>query len=93
MNANPGDLVVCVDAKPDVLTTRPKALAQLREGAVYRIVGIYVHPVRSGFHLAEAHDPTGFSMHRFRKIRPDEQEPCEVEFVELLKLSKQRVSA
>lgn len=35
----------------------------------------------------------GAQARRFRKIRPDEQEACETEFVTLLKRSKRRVVA
>jgi hypothetical protein len=86
-----GDLAVCVDDSP---TLRPHC--PLIVGRTYRVVGISI--LREGLIVAEAVAMNqsfggGFLMRRFRKVRPDEREACEPEFVTLLKRSKQRVSA
>ena len=94
-----GDLVVCVNAGP---IAYPPSVADglLAEGKIYRVIGYEVRGPKSKWPgmpcllLAEFHGrPGGFAADRFRKIRPDDAEPCEVEFVELLKLSKHKVSA
>jgi hypothetical protein len=90
-----GDLAVCVDDR-----VNPAAgIICVQAGQIYRVeavgplaanrllgvgLGLFMEGVDNG--------PLGHSEHRFRKIRPDEHEDCEPEFVELLKLSKQRVS-
>jgi len=90
-----GDLAVCVDAGPIRIGNRFNARPDLIEGHVYRVIALdCAHPewqnepcleLEGVFFLA--------SVQRFRKIRPDEQEACEPEFVTLLRKSKQRVSA
>jgi hypothetical protein len=85
-----GDPVVCVDGRNSTVT----------EGAIYTVAACFHHPARNdlgGFSeytllLREIAPPPfryGFCETRFRKIRPDEHEACEDEFVELLNRSKQ----
>jgi hypothetical protein len=96
-----GDLAVCVDARPGLYG--PSSLV---EGRCYTVAEVLVraNPIPSGigpsacgllFIEIRPADPTdiAFAAARFRKIRPDEHENCEPEFVELLKRSKKRVSA
>ena len=90
-----GDLALCVDAA---------CTALLAEGVAYTVTAAFFDP---GFNrkaeftdftllLAEVRPSpgrSGFCASRFRKIHPDEQEPCEAEFVTLLKRSRQQVQA
>jgi hypothetical protein len=100
-----GDLAVCVDAgpsrRPATWVTHHRLCSQLREGTAYLVEAICITAkgevglVLRGF---DYRTPTGTNVPgwnpaRFRKIRPDEHEDCEPEFVELLKRSKKRVSA
>jgi hypothetical protein len=91
-----GDLAVCVDAH-DNPAFRP---TEVREGRTYRVTQVINHPFRNhagwpGLLLQgiQCDCTNGFDHRRFRKIRPDEQEACEPEFVTLLKRSKRKVSA
>jgi hypothetical protein len=92
-----GDLALCVDASP-TMNGRETGLA---EGRVYRVTAYFPIPEPSKFGPSPGILVGGvkfagrrsFSSARFRKIRPDEHEDCEPEFVELLKRSKKRVSA
>jgi hypothetical protein len=89
-----GDLAVCVDARRSPLT----------DGAVYTVSACLYHPALNCLgeftewtlllHEVEPiHGLMGFCSTRFRKIRPDEQEACEPEFITLLKRSKRKVAA
>jgi hypothetical protein len=89
-----GDLAVCVDARPN-----PMVASSIEAGRVYRVVGLFLEPhstalfplVSCGLFLAGvpcASKSGSWSCNRFRKIRPDEHEDCEPEFVELLKRSR-----
>ena len=88
-----GDLAVCVDAK---------GTSTISEGRVYRVSAI-APPERwqsgytgIGLFLEGIGRPClnqDFRATRFRKIRPDEREACEPEFVQLLKRSKRKVAA
>ncbi len=95
MNANPGDLVVAVDCTcgwhHKYNYRRPSE--PLVVGRTYRVVGIRPGPFELcrapyAYYLEGVIAPSGKCACRFRKIRPDEQEDCEPEFVELLKRSK-----
>ena len=96
-----GDLAVCVDARPNPRCGhRPSPLV---EGKVYRVAGIDPYPERHALYgmdtglflrgMRSAANSGGFAASRFRKIRPDEHEACEPEFVQLLKRSKRKVNA
>jgi hypothetical protein len=88
-----GDLAVCVDDSPPrnpVLS----ATTLLRLGGTYRVA-----PYRDQYLLVIGEPPHvvvgytqkgGWDPLRFRKIRPDEHEACEPEFVTLLKRTKVR---
>jgi hypothetical protein len=91
-----GDLALCVDARrnPGVARVSP-----IQEGGVYRVAGVQRLGCAHALYgtsdcslfleglLSEA--LTGaFAAARFRKIRPDEHEACEAEFVTLLNRSK-----
>lgn len=61
-------------------------------GEACRVIAVRAHVDANYLELAEY--PEGqWHAPNFRKIRPDEQEPCETEFVELLNRSKRKVSA
>ena len=84
-----GDLAVCVKTKP----RRPNAPERCRGkiGKVYRVEGVVSWAGEIGLRLEGkwSDHPTGaFATWGFRKIRPDEHESCEPEFVALLKRSK-----
>ena len=89
----PGDLAVCVDNGE-----RPLGRAdRLRVGQIYTVssvatnrhghIGLILQGVRSGGYLG------GYVADRFRKVRPDQHEPCEEEFATLLNRTKRRVGA
>ena len=89
-----GDKAVCVDAKPrrhEQTGSLSPDVHRLIEGRVYTVAGVVGD---ASLALAEVPVPEtdewygGFSSYRFRKIRPDEHEACEPEFVTLLKKSK-----
>jgi hypothetical protein len=88
-----GDLAVCVELNPQT----PFSLGGLRVGSIYTVTASYLGV--SGVHcvdLAEArssHQSGGYQSFRFRKIRPDEHQACEPEFVTLLKRTKRPVAA
>jgi hypothetical protein len=87
-----GDLALCVDASQ----RGSEYPSRLVKGSIYTVTGIDTEPglldtAPCGLLLAEV-APAGhydaFACDRFRKIRPDEHEACEPEFVRLLKRSK-----
>lgn len=89
-----GDLAVCVDDTP----IAAYGLCRCRSGAAYRVAGI-TPAGRAPCHRCgaccglflvglESISRHGFAGCRFRKIRPDEHEACEQEFVTLLKRRK-----
>jgi hypothetical protein len=91
-----GDLAVCVDVSDRFYAQyRRTALAGRRFaiGKKYRVVATSIHRITGEEILLMEGQPDTAGAWRFRKIRPDEHEACEEEFVILLKLSKQRVSA
>jgi hypothetical protein len=89
-----GDLAVRVDCECGGGHSRSST--GLKLGAVYRVVGVRPGPflrcrAPCALILAEDHTPTaylGICSVTFRKIRPDEHEACEPEFVTLLRRSK-----
>ena len=90
-----GDLAVCVDAGPLLLDGCTHSGRGLVSGRTYRVAGTSCCRVtgKDTLVFTEETGLDGSLVLRFRKIRPDEPEACETEFVELLKLSKQRVCA
>jgi hypothetical protein len=91
-----GDLAVCVDAEPqagDFIRD-----SQLRVGSVYTVTRVLLSGGRgdrtaiglSLLGMRPAGGREGYCEDRFRKIRPDEHEACEPEFVTLLKRTKVR---
>ena len=86
---NVGDLAVGVDDfTPPRNTQFPPIGTLLTMGAAYRIASVH----RSCIGVCGI-EPWKFEYHRFRKIRPDEREACEPEFVTLLKRSRKTVRA
>lgn len=90
-----GDLAVCVDATP--VRGFPLYLTQ---GATYTVTGLHwsICPHYGpglGLDFAEIESVTidGYYSGRFRKIRPDEYEACEPEFVTLLKRIRESANA
>lgn len=85
-----GDLAACVNSGkcPKCVNTCP--LPALDEGRIYTVATITSDEQGLLFDLAEfGRDPDwGFCAEHFRKIRPDEHEACEPEFVTLLKRTK-----
>jgi hypothetical protein len=90
-----GDLAVCVDNAPRS-TTAPGIQYRLECGRVYRVSAL--RQARSGklnLFMEGVAYPFGIGngAFRFRKIRPDQHEACEPEFVTLLKRTKRTVPA
>lgn len=98
-----GDLALCVDDGPCKCCGTPVTIVS---GRLYRVAQIFVTDKNrrrllstylrlEGNCAATQEHPlaAGHRDVRFRKIRPDEHTDCEPEFIELLKRSKQRVSA
>jgi hypothetical protein len=92
-----GDLAVCVDDRPDHLGEN-----HLELGRIYRVtgvcpVGLSVFGMGTGLLLEGVAFPAwatgGAAARRFRKVRPDEHESCEPEFVTLLERSRKTVRA
>ncbi len=93
-----GDLAVCVDDSPPQFCPkcgRKEAvnLPPLVAGSVYRVRDCGLSKCGGNYGLAVQKGKGGWNADRFHKIRPDEQEACEPEFVTLLKRSKRKVSA
>jgi hypothetical protein len=94
-----GDRAVCVDDSPHPTLGESGII----RGRAYTIISIRhdgnskYGRGRTAFQLASVNPPwwatKGFDAVRFCKIRPDEQEACEPEFVTLLKRSKRKVPA
>jgi len=87
-----GDLAVCIH---DGHCTHCGAPAGVEKGRLYRVSGVNLNPHRVTLSLEGVPDITAPDHHpghvvgRFRKIRPDEHEGCEPEFVTLLKRIRQ----
>jgi hypothetical protein len=83
-----GDLAVCVDGGADDPVLSASTLLQ---GGTYRVGRS--RSIFAGDWRTAARCFVGFAdgtLSRFRKIRPDEHEACEPEFVTLLKRTKVR---
>ena len=84
-----GDLALCVDDSPCMVSQSPSGLVR---GKGYEVVGIEIVPEgfedsgEVGLHIADDPLPASYSWaaERFRKIKPD-TEPCEEEFTVLIK--------
>lgn len=97
-----GDLAVCVDDS-DMDGSSSGSCKYVRIGQVYRVRGVLPRILwlnmerHQGLVVAETSNPFGphgaFSAQRFRKIRPDEHQSCEPEFVTLLNRIKRKVTA
>lgn len=89
-----GDLAVCVDTSPHWYTNIdcPPGLVEGKTYRVLRVCGCQ-RPGRKIPALVVTVDGIPCATERFRKIRPDELESCEDEFIQLLNRSKQRADA
>jgi hypothetical protein len=87
-----GDLAVCVD-DAERPTSIPSDLAKIKRGNVYRVARILCGGLGLQFEEAVTRHSAGYWEDRFRKIRPDEHQACEPEFVTLLKRAKRPVAA
>jgi hypothetical protein len=88
MDWQAGDLAVCVDVSVQH-TVFVHVGTGLSLGATYRVDGIG-EPSMAGLPTLILSDVGRKFANRFRKIRPDEHEACEPEFVTLLKRTKVR---
>lgn len=98
-----GDLAVCVDCSEFVCAsgTKHTAIYAVPVGTVIKVAAIVPAIIDRGYGAGEPcgclnlrnADGKGGNLRRFRKIRPDEHQACEEEFVKLLKRSKRPVSA
>lgn len=84
-----GDLALCVDASIHECTVTWIA-AMPETGKVYTVMDLFADGPDLNLVLEELHRACGIGLRawRFRKIRPDEHEPCEEEFAKLLNLSR-----
>lgn len=89
-----GDLAVSVGptGKPGSWTAKGGP----RKGSIQRVADLVVGHgwtalLFDGY--PAPHWTRGWNANCFRKVRPDEQQACEPEFVQLLKRSEQKVSA
>jgi hypothetical protein len=91
-----GDLALCIDGRPNPGIKRNVGI---EVGRTYRVAGLTAGPTKHDLYgtspcglliegLLSGGRGGAFSCLRFRKIRPDEHEDCEPEFVELLKRSR-----
>jgi hypothetical protein len=92
-----GDLALCIN---DAVCPFAGHNGGMVNGKIYTVRDIIVVDGQTGLRFKDLPDPgpndcryLAFSETRFRKIRPDEHEACEPEFVKLLKRSKRKVSA
>jgi hypothetical protein len=88
-----GDLMLCVDAGPMKIIggleeAEDEAIGNLREGRIYRVDRIRTGLTVDCIGLVDLTERAGGVSTRFRKIRPDEHEACEDEFITLLNRSK-----
>lgn len=87
-----GDLALCVDDSPCRCGTCGGAAMTVNAGSVYRVDGVFAFEAKPYLTFegvpAGARHKRGTYASRFRKILPDKHEPCEAEFVTLLKRSK-----
>jgi hypothetical protein len=84
-----GDLAVCVNNEALPWSSNAD-YRKLVVGQVYRVSGLRPHPITLGLHVSGIDSVWGLSCDRFRKIRPDEREACEPEFVTLLQRIKRK---
>lgn len=97
-----GDLALCVDDSPCSCGSCGGEPVSVVSGRTYRVLSLvrahqlsnpsrnwivlqFDGVVRQGYHKGQK---VGANVHRFRKIRPDNHEPCEEEFAKLIKRSK-----
>jgi hypothetical protein len=86
-------LALCVDASPPrdlcgnggIETSYARNLVK---GRIYRVTKVVVCQCGNHAGLGDQAERAGGSVDRFRKIRPDEHEACEPEFVTLLRRTK-----
>ena len=99
-----GDLAVCVRDGPVFCrvpgyeiehcgTLAPRRGRTVRVASIYPAVCDDGCVAECGCIVLQAEDGSAGIAKRFRKIRPDQHEPCEEEFRILLQLSKKRVKA
>jgi hypothetical protein len=94
-----GDLALCVDANPDPVWVERAGLnyMKLEVGRTYCVIGLVDFDTAfPGLVIDGPASPRScgsWQRDRFRKIRPDEHEDCEPEFVELLNRIKRKVEA
>lgn len=91
-----GDLALCVSVMPCALCGFAELGTEI--GKIYRVEAVQNEELLGGYWLLlpEAklvlhehfNDDLWFASEDFRKIRPDEHEPCEDEFVTLLNRTK-----
>jgi hypothetical protein len=90
-----GDLAVCVDDGPS-REPRNNPTIWVVKGSCYRVSAVVHGLLLNGeppHAICPFNGPTGWAENRFRKIRPDEHEDCEPEFVELLNRIKRKAPA
>ncbi len=89
-----GDLALCISIPvPDKDGVFPW---KVQVGCVYTVIDVVIDCLGMTLNFAEDtyYSPlAGFDANCFRKIRPDEHQPCEEEFVTLLNRAKRPVSA
>lgn len=86
-----GDLAVCVEAEFYNRDGSPASGPEL--GGVYTVTDIGTAIEGFTWIGIDGFGDLGMDARQFRKIRPDQHEACESEFVTLLKRSRNRVVA
>ena len=89
-----GDLALCVYDGPCWEEPLSNSLRNVRRGNVYTVARLSVDPlygrptlILAGVIATDTRSRT-YGAYRFRRILPDKHEPCEAEFVALLKRGK-----
>ena len=87
-----GDLALCINTEGWVDGPTRKPSAGIKAGCVSVVRRVWQQYTFTMLVFDEGH-PDGCSAANFRKIRPDEREACEPEFVTLLNRIKRKIGA
>ena len=90
----PGDLAVCMkDEWQGMVRGMPPAGNAPVQGRIYKVLATFTSLGIVWLGLEGFPSEKGWDSESFRKVRPDQHEPCEVEFITLLNRTKRKVSA
>jgi hypothetical protein len=94
-----GDLAVCVNNGPWHAIQTPELYGQLVLDRIYRVTAVGELSFGPGVDVEgiprqrTSSEIPNFAAARFRKVRPDQHEACEDDFMKLVKRSKKIVTA